>query len=280
MQSLGDWLSIADEVGLGSNVESEGSVSANQRKASESARSFAADQQAQSLIEKGVPSQLAYAVAQGKMSFNDALSRMADRDRLERLASQHGLSRSIAQQIVLGQLALDDVLFKRRIQAYKEERFGYSFLEEAATSGKTVVLGVHGSKQLNVRVLEVTDYEVLVADSKGNTSQCKKIEVKYAYWADDWKLAGKAVKVPRAADEEVVPIAKPQHRYRCSDKRLFTLMEHANRLRVTLLESVELRGTLCWVSRYELGLRIKGDVEITLFRHALSGLWAEPHKSS
>ena len=102
-------------------------MSANQRKASESARSFATDQQAQSLIEKGVPSQLAYAVAQGKMSFNDALGRMADRDQLERLASQHGLSRSIAQQIVLGQLALDDVLFKRRIQAYKEERFGYSF---------------------------------------------------------------------------------------------------------------------------------------------------------
>ena len=80
----------------------------------------------------------------------------------------------LRNRFVLGQLALDDVLFKRRIQAYKEERFGYSFLEEAATSGKTVVLGLHGSKQLKVRVLEVTDYEVLVADSKDNTSQCKR----------------------------------------------------------------------------------------------------------
>ena len=238
--------------------------------------SDAIQREASRMIERGMPNQLAYAVAQGKISLNDALQSMANTDRVERIAAKHDLSRAVATQVVLGQLDLASILRKRRFSDYKTREFDRSILSEALASGQTLVLGLHGSEQRKVSVTDVLDFEVVVTDQKGAENTIKKLSIKYGYVASDWKTAGKSLKKSRAkAEGQAVPIVKPQDRFRCSDKRLFSLMDEQQPVRVQLLEGEEIRGVVSWVSRYEFGLRVKGDAEIIVFRHALSGLWPD-----
>jgi sRNA-binding regulator protein Hfq len=49
-------------------------------------------------------------------------------------------------------------------------------------------------------------------------------------------------------------------------------MDDAVEVTATTLEGEQLRGVVVWFGRYEFGLKLKGDAEITVFRHALADL--------
>lgn len=228
---------------------------------------------AQRLMAAGMPEALAASVAQGRMELNDALERMAQRNEVERLMRKHDLSRALATQVVLGHADLDAYLAKRRLAAHLDDHRTRSILEEALADGEPRIFHLHGQRKVEARVTGLTPYEATLTPSKGEPEVVHKLQFKVAYPKPAWKRAGKAMKKDKAlwADPKA-PIRKPQDRYSCSDRRLFRYMDAATPVTVTTLEGDEIRGVITWFGRFEFGLRVKGDVELNVFRHALHQL--------
>ncbi|MCA9495149.1 MAG: hypothetical protein KC621_34715, partial [Myxococcales bacterium] len=70
------------------------------------------------------------------------------------------------------------------------------------------------------------------------------------------------------------PATRPQDRYSCSDKRLFSFQDRGGEVVATLIDGTVMRGVIEWFGRYEFGLRLKADTSVTVFRHALRDLSA------
>lgn len=222
---------------------------------------------------QGMPRNLAVAVARGKLDLNQALERMARSDRVDRLVRRHQLNRGLATQVELGQANLDEYLLKRRFEKCKLESFERSYLKEASDNGVALVLGLCGSRREKGVVAGVSKFSVQFVDEKGVESTIKKIDIKYAYPAKDWKEIGRYLKVkPADTADKVEPSLKPQERFRCSDMRLFGIFDGQLDVEMKLLEGERIAGKINWLSRYECGVELGTGAVITVFRHALSAV--------
>ena len=46
-------------------------------------------------------------------------------------------------------------------------------------------------------------------------------------------------------------------------------MDRGQEIQVVLVDGEVIRGKLAWFGRYEFGLRVRGEVDLVVFRHAL-----------
>ncbi len=223
-----------------------------------------------------MPFQMAMAVAQGRLELNEALQRMAQRERVERLMAQHELSRALATQIAIGHADLDAVLAKRRMKAHREQNANRSSLDSAAEDKSEIHLVLHGQRRVRGHVVSTTPYTFMFQPDGAEPEEIHKLQVKYAYEPGVWKRVRKAGRLDRdVVAQSNDPIARPQDRYTCSDKRLFRYMDEGTTVKVTLLEGDVFKGKLTWFGRFEFGLQVRGDVEVVVFRHALHDLSVE-----
>ncbi len=221
----------------------------------------------------GIGRAMATQVAMGRMELNDVLKRMAHKALVESLMRRHDFTRALASQIALGQADLDRVLFKRRMADHLQRHAERSILLEAEASRKPLSLALHGQRGADGLVSDVGAYEFLFNPRKGEPETIHKLQVKFAVDANDRKKLRKSLSYDkrfRKGPKE--PIWKPQDRYSCSNRRLFTDMDSACVVSVLLMEGEVLRGTIVWVGRYEFGLEVKGGVQVAVFRHALAKL--------
>lgn len=226
---------------------------------------------AQELVDSGMPYQMAMAVVHGKMELNEALERLSRRDRINQLMERHGLSRALATQVAVGHADLKLLLHRRRLLEHREQHRDRTCLQ----AGATLALARFGGDAVKLTVGEVDAYTVNGTDDKGAATSIHKLELKFAYAPDDWKKVRKALRKDKAlADQGLLPAKQPQDRYTCSDKRIFGFLDGAREVSVTLVDGDAFRGTITWFSRYEFGLSLRGDAEITVFRHALHELAA------
>jgi len=223
---------------------------------------------AQALRAKGLPDRLADAVAQGRLSEAEALERAAVRSEADFLMRKHGLDRALATQIAHGHADLDKTLAKRRFEAHRAEHRGRSVLEEARQDGlRRFVLRSDGEEQ-TVTVQAVSPYAVEVARD-GTSMSWHKLDVALVAPAAAARKVQRALK-SRPDVEPTGPAARPQERYRLGDQRLFRYLDEEREIEVSLVSGHRIRGHVVWLSRYEFGLRIKGDVEVGVLRHALA----------
>lgn len=226
-------------------------------------------ERAQELTSQGMPFQMAMAVAQGRLELNEALERLSRRAEVDNLMRKYEINRALATQIAMGHADLDAFLARRRMDQHRASYRERSCLEIARDQGTVLTLGLHGGRQLTGVITATDAYHATVQPKAGEAETVHKLQIKYAYAADDWKR----VKKVQRKDKELAaqprePIERPQDRYTISDKRLFRYMDSGATIDVTLLEGEIFRGTVAWFGRYEFGLEIKGG-ELTVFRHAL-----------
>lgn len=211
---------------------------------------------------------MAAQVASGQVDLDTVLQRMALQAKVDSLMRRHELGRALATQVAKGQADLDRVLFKRRMSTHLAEMGERSLLEESATDGVQLYLSLHGQRHLEGAVQRVAQYEFFVADEA-----IHKLQLKWACALSDKKKGRRALgwnKERKAAPRE--PVWKPQERFCCSNKRLFTLKDRSRSVQIQLLEGELFTGQITWVGRFEFGLKVKGGVELILFRHALESL--------
>lgn len=219
----------------------------------------------------GLPQPLAKMVAGGQLDLNEAIKRLAFQDEVNSLIQRHNFNRALATQIALGQVSKDSMLARRRVEEHLLGSRNRSILEEAKADGRDLSVGLHGHRNLRVRVLAVDRYEADIRDLETNQeSRVHKLQFKFAFASADFKKVRKAMGWDKVRkDKQVEPVLRPQDRYACSDRRLGLAMDKKGEVTVTTLEGEVFSGQVGWVSRFELGLRTRQGVEVVIFRHAL-----------
>lgn len=221
---------------------------------------------ADELVARGMPYQMAMAVAHGRMELNEALERMARKDKVTILMERHQLSRALATQIALGHADLEQVLARRRLDEHRVTNRDRTCLQP----GARLALALHDGRTVKGTVAGLDAYQFTFQPDGGAVETIHKLLVMYAYAPDEWKAVKKGVKHDKKAPPEpAAPPTRPQDRYSCSDKRLFAYMDRAQEIVVTLLDGEVLRGVVTWFGRYEFGLKLRTDAVVTVFRHAL-----------
>jgi sRNA-binding regulator protein Hfq len=133
-----------------------------------------------------------------------------------------------------------------------------------------LVLQLNDGRALKGRVLSVEPYQVVFGDEGDEPQTLHKLEILYAYAPDDWKTVKRAIRNDKRAERPAeAPALRPQDRYSCSDKRLFGYLDHGDEIQVVLVNGEVVRGKLAWFGRYEFGMRLRGEVDLVVFRHAL-----------
>lgn len=215
-----------------------------------------------------MPYQMAMAVAHGRMDLNEALERMARRDRVNVLMDRYGLSRALATQIAIGHADLEQVLARRRLEEHRSANRDRTCL----ATGNVLALVLHDGRTVKGAISEAEPYTFRIQSGE-QAEEIHKLQVKYGYEPDDWKKVKKGVRQDKkAAREAETPAVRPQDRYSCSDRRLFGYLDQETEVVATLLDGDVLRGVVTWFSRYEFGLKLRTDVEVTVFRHSLRDL--------
>jgi len=214
----------------------------------------------------GMPFQMAMAVAHGRMTLSDALERMSRKDRVTRLVEDQGLSRALATQVAMGHVELKTILRRRRLKEHRELNRDRTMLEV----GNRLTFGLHGKRVLSGTVKATAPYSITVELDSGEEEEIHKLQIKFVYVPTDWKRAKKAIKTDKALSKAPRdPVPRPQDRYGCSDKRVFTFIDRGDEIAITTLEGEVIRGKPVWFSRYEIAVEVRGDATIYVFRHAL-----------
>lgn len=221
---------------------------------------------ADSLAAQGMPYQMAMAVAHGRMDLNEALERMARKDCVDALMERHTLSRALATQIALGHADLELVLSRRRLDEHRRTNRDRSVLVPETK----LVLQLNDGRAIKGRVRAVEPYQVVFGDDGEEPQSLHKLEILYAYAPDDWKSIKRAIRSDKHAVRPAeAPALRPQDRYSCSDKRLFGYLDRSDEIQVVLVNGEVIRGKLAWFGRYEFGMRLRGEADLVVFRHAL-----------
>ncbi len=221
--------------------------------------------------ETGIPQSLAQQVALGNLSLNEVLERMATRDKVDGLMKKHELPKSLATQIALGQAELDVVLRKKRLASHVEDNRARSIFAEVAGTNTVVHLGLHGRKTVQCTITAIDRYEVVLVPVGGVEERIHKLQVKYACLDSDAKLVRNQIKRDKERNQDAEPVWKPQDRYGCSDRRLFGLLDEQVATSVTLLEGEVFVGQVEWMGRWEFGMMLKKkNARVVIFRHALA----------
>lgn len=215
----------------------------------------------------GLSRPVAIQVATGQLELDTVLQRMALQARVDSLIRRHELSRALATQIAMGQADLDRVLFKRRMSVHLETHRERSLLTRSVQESLPIHLALHGHKYVEGVVTEVDQYEFVLGGER-----IHKLQAKWGGVLADKKKGRRALSWDKARKATQEPVWKPQDRYNCSNRRLFGLLDREAQVELSLREGEVFRGQLAWVGRFELGLAVKGKVELTIFRHALENL--------
>jgi sRNA-binding regulator protein Hfq len=227
---------------------------------------------AEELQAQGMPPQMALAVAHGRLQLSEALERMSRMDKVEGLIKRHDLSRALATQVALGHADLDKVLQRKRFDAQREANRTKSALDVAQQSGARSTVELHGKRRLTGTITAVAPYEITF-ESEAGSEVIHKLQIQALWNADQWKDVRKALKTDkRRSAEPKEPIVRPQDRYSCSDKRLFRCLDAKTAVVATLLEGLQVPGTIAWFSRFEIGIALKEGPEVVVLRHALDHL--------
>lgn len=221
----------------------------------------------------GIPLSQALQVVRGERTLNEVVSGMALRSEVDALVARHGLSRALATQVARKEADLEEVLRKSRQGAHLQENRDRSVLKETLDSGRPVALGLHGMVVLRGRITAVDPYELTLLAEDGTEHRIHKLQLKFAYDPAQYKSLRKALRYDAARKGAHEPVARPQDRYGCSDKRLFRYLDTKVPVAATTLEGEVLTGRVSWMGRWEFCLKLdKSEAWVVIFRHALADI--------
>jgi hypothetical protein len=225
------------------------------------------------LVKQGFPQNLATAVVKGTMSYEDACKRVVLMLDVEKLMRKHNIGRPIAMQIALGQADLEGFLAKRRMMEHREKHHARSCFDEALVHGKPMTFLVHGQRRVEGKVIASEPYHATIRLEDGTEESIHKLQFKAGWLAEHRKLVRKMLERKNSdlVKNPKPPIERPQDRYPCSDRTLFSFVDAPKKsVDMTSLEGEIVSGQVLWFGRYEIGMGLKGEHLVTVFRHALA----------
>jgi sRNA-binding regulator protein Hfq len=152
---------------------------------------------------------------------------------------------------------------------YKKEHYESSRFTTLEKSGEKTLFMLHGQRSITGTLMRQTPYDIHVASDHGEVV-IPKVEVKCHAQATVSEVVDKLIKIDKTVSgHELGPIHAPAHRYFIKNKTLFPLIKERQVMLITLLEGEVIKGLLENFSRYDIEMRIKGGVGLTVLRHAV-----------
>ena len=145
-----------------------------------------------------------------------------------------------------------------------------SLLEQARLSGRKQVFHLHGQKVVTAGIAANETYELTLSPRDGQDATLHKTEVKFFYeleFAD--KVPSLLKSDAKLRSMELAPIVSTWGRHFVKNKSLYPLMLDREVIFLTLLEGEVVRGVVDGFNRYELTVRLKGGIPVTVMRHAI-----------
>lgn len=155
------------------------------------------------------------------------------------------------------------------LREYLEAHYQDSVFAAAHASGAPWTLHLHGSRVVTCAVRDVSRYEIALVDA-GAAEQISKHAVQFLYPADRAAAVAPLLKVDaKVRQRRLEPILTVNQRHHVKNKSLFPLMMEKTVVFFTTLGGDVLRGLVDGFTRYEITVKLKGGVAVTLLRHAV-----------
>jgi sRNA-binding regulator protein Hfq len=159
---------------------------------------------------------------------------------------------------------------------YLERNYEHSTFTELLASGDYWYFHLQGGERIGGRIVaeRVYDFDMLPTDTNGSAPTApravSKLEVKLMHPAELRTQVEKLLKTDqRVAQRGFEPIARPKERHHIKNRTLYPLMKEKVVVFVTLLEGEVVRGLIGDFSRYEIIVKLKGGMPVTVLRHAI-----------
>lgn len=231
---------------------------------------------AKELQEKnGIARRFAVRVARDEMTVGDALRQMLRDEKAERLASELDVPRSLAAQLIDGTVDRDRVLLKRRARETVRAHASRSVFDQACSSNDPICLVLDAGEPRIGTVSSVDTYDIMFRPEKGEAESVRKLFVHYACAPRGLAAVTAAVGVdPEVAGRDLGPEPRPSLRPKLKNVVFQQLLDDGSAGTLTTRRGWTLTGQVTWFNQFEVGLQLRGDEAVTVFRHALEKVTA------
>ena len=152
---------------------------------------------------------------------------------------------------------------------YKKEHYELSDFTALETSGEASLFLRHGGIRLTGTIVRQSIYDLYIATAQGEVV-VPKVEIKCHAPASETKIVEKLIKTDKkVAALSLCTIHAPACRYFIKNKTLYPLTQERQVILITLLEGEVIKGLVENFSRYDVTMRVKGGVRLTVLRHAI-----------
>jgi sRNA-binding regulator protein Hfq len=161
-----------------------------------------------------------------------------------------------------------------KLKGYLDAHYEESVFGDLQKSGADATLFLHDHLIRSGRIKENKKFDIIFIPNDGKKEEeIQKVTVKYLCLSEIRESVGALIKSNNEVKaKKLGPIFAPGPRHHIKNKTLFPLMEQKQVLFFTLLEGEVLRGIISGFSRYEITLSMKGELPLTVLRHAIYDL--------
>lgn len=156
---------------------------------------------------------------------------------------------------------------------YLKEMYHISIFDKVLKSKLPWEFHLHSNRIVRARIVENLTYDLKLAVDGADKEELPKIEVKFLYPMDQSDSVKPIIKTDKkVSDLGLEPIVSQTNRYFIKNKSLFPLMKEKRVVFFTLLEGEIVRGIIVDFSRYDITVKLKGGIPITIMRHSIYDL--------
>ena len=154
-------------------------------------------------------------------------------------------------------------------QSSKQLSFGDLYILKQINFETSMFFALYNAIQLPATVLEMT-LANLTLNSNGKEQQVAKTDVKYCYKDFDAEKVQAAVEIDEDVKAQQLTQLPPDAQlYEIDTEAVRNARKNGSPIEITLREGEIFRGTVDWVSPYEIKLILHNGAKVVIFRHAV-----------
>ena len=156
--------------------------------------------------------------------------------------------------------------------ASKQLSFGDLYILKQINFETSMFFALYNAIQLPATVLEMT-LSSLTLNSNGKEQQIAKTDVKYCYKDFDAEKVQAAVQIDEDVKaQQLTQLPPDAQSCEIDTETVRHARKNGSPIEITLREGERFRGTVDWVSPYEIKLILENGAKVVIFRHAVYNL--------
>ena len=157
-------------------------------------------------------------------------------------------------------------------QPSKQLSFGDLYILKQINFETSMFFALYDAIQLPATVLEMT-LSSLTLNSNGNEQHIAKTDVKYCYKDFDAEKVQAAVEIDEdVKTQQLKQLPDDAQTYEIDTEAVRHARKNGSAIQITLREGEIFRGTVDWVSPYEIKLILENGSKVVIFQHAVYNL--------